>query len=220
MNIDTDWLLTPQRAALHLPTATAVVADLHLGYRQARRAAGDAVPDVSLNQQLRLLADLFNLQEVKRLVVAGDLVEDSRLYRPALDFVKWLNHYGVELAGLVPGNHDQHLPAGLFPLFQEGYQIGDWSIQHGDGLLPSGKVILGHFHPVARWSNSLSGHCFLVRPDRMVLPAYSDDAAGGNVVGQKRWRGFRCCVIAGDKVLDFGEMKRIKEEGQQWKPEA
>src|SRR5436309_2915696 len=30
MRVNKDWLLTPQRAALHLPTATAVIADLHL----------------------------------------------------------------------------------------------------------------------------------------------------------------------------------------------
>src|SRR5438270_5847367 len=36
MIVHEDWLLTPVRAAVHLPTATAVVADLHLGYELAR----------------------------------------------------------------------------------------------------------------------------------------------------------------------------------------
>jgi metallophosphoesterase superfamily enzyme len=47
-----DWLLTPERAALHVPTATAVIADLHLGYAQARQQCGDAVPTADLDQQL------------------------------------------------------------------------------------------------------------------------------------------------------------------------
>src|SRR5438067_991701 len=35
-----DWLLTPQRVAVHRPSGSAVVADLHLGYGQARRRGG------------------------------------------------------------------------------------------------------------------------------------------------------------------------------------
>src|SRR5262249_34562148 len=42
MRIHRDWLLTPERAAVHLPTATAIVADLHLGYNHARRRTGEA----------------------------------------------------------------------------------------------------------------------------------------------------------------------------------
>ena len=37
MRVFTDWELTPDRAAVHLPTRTAVVADLHLGYAEARQ---------------------------------------------------------------------------------------------------------------------------------------------------------------------------------------
>ena len=39
-----NWLLTPERAAIHLPTATAVLADLHLGYNEVRCGTGEAVP--------------------------------------------------------------------------------------------------------------------------------------------------------------------------------
>ena len=44
MLVHDEWLLTAQRAAVHLPTATAVIADLHLGYDQVRRRGGEAVP--------------------------------------------------------------------------------------------------------------------------------------------------------------------------------
>ena len=39
-----DWLLTPARVAIHTPTRTAVLADLHLGYAEARHRTGEAVP--------------------------------------------------------------------------------------------------------------------------------------------------------------------------------
>ena len=47
MYVHEDWLLTPYRAAIHLPTATAVIADLHLGYDQVRQRGGEAVPSSS-----------------------------------------------------------------------------------------------------------------------------------------------------------------------------
>jgi len=39
------------------------------------------------------------------------------------------------------------------------------------------------------------------------LPAFSCDAAGVNVLGDPRWAKFRCHVITGERVLDFGEVK-------------
>ncbi len=47
-----DWHLTFRRIAIHVPTATAVVADLHLGYQDARRQCGDAIPSVDVETQL------------------------------------------------------------------------------------------------------------------------------------------------------------------------
>ena len=52
MRVLDDWLLTPSRTAIHLPTATAVIADLHLGYDRVRRRGGEAVPTLSVAQDL------------------------------------------------------------------------------------------------------------------------------------------------------------------------
>ena len=48
MLVHDEWLLMPQRVAVHLPTATAVLSDLHLGYNEARRRDGEAVPPADL----------------------------------------------------------------------------------------------------------------------------------------------------------------------------
>ena len=42
MRVHEDWLLTAQRVAIHVPTRTAVLADLHLGYDAARQRRGEA----------------------------------------------------------------------------------------------------------------------------------------------------------------------------------
>ena len=81
MRVLDDWLLTPARAAIHVPTATAVVADLHLGYDRIRRRSGDAVPVRRVADELAALGAELGKQKVSRLVIAGDLFEDGRYQR-------------------------------------------------------------------------------------------------------------------------------------------
>ncbi len=211
MRVHTDWLLTPQRAAIHLPTATAVIADPHLGYDQVRRRSGEAVPAATLAEALGLLRALFAAQPVRRLVVAGDLLEGPAA-RPGIDDLRdELRKAGVEWMALVPGNHDRALKkdGGELPVYPEGVVLGGWRIVHGDGELPTGRLVHGHDHPCLRWDGRLAVPCFLVGPRRLVLPAFSGDAAGVNVLGQRRWKSYRCAAIAGNEVLDLGELARL-----------
>ncbi len=214
MHVHSDWLLTAERAAIHQPTATAVIADLHLGYNEARQRGGEAVPRVRLNDLLTPLVDRLVVQQVRRLVIAGDLFEDARSDSVASELLDWLGTVEVELAGVVPGNHDRGLEWGAsrLPTFPEGIRLGRWRVVHGDGELPAEPLVLGHFHPCLRWERRLTAPCYLVGPDRLVLPAFSADAAGVNVLGQNRWRCYRAYAIAGDKVLDFGEIRKVSSE--------
>jgi len=198
------WTLTPQRAAIHLPTATAVVADLHLGYNAARQRGGEAVPDPGPAESLAMLRSLFERHPVRRLLIAGDLFERAFEAELVEQLLVLLEVADVELLGLVPGNHDRDLKnTHRFPIHPEGYRLGDWLILHGDGELPSGPVMCGHFHPCMRWGN-LTAACFLISRQHIVLPAFSRDAAGANVLGDDRWREYRCLVPVGEEVLDFG----------------
>jgi hypothetical protein len=43
------------------------------------------------------------------------------------------------------------------------------------------------------------------------LLAFSADAAGTNVLGVRRWQSYRCGVIAGNEVLDFGILARLRK---------
>jgi putative SbcD/Mre11-related phosphoesterase len=211
MLVHSEWLLTPQRVAVHRPTGTAVAADLHLGYDQARQRRGDAIPITGLDDLLHALTALVPSHGPRRLVVAGDLFEDATGRALVPDLLRWLADHGLELAGVVPGNHDRGLARAepSLPLCPDGVRLGDWLVVHGDAALPPGRLVLGHFHPCLRWGPRVTAPCYLVGEERIVLPAFSADAAGVNVLGARRWRGYRCAAIAGTEILNFGEVDKL-----------
>ena len=157
MLVHDEWFLTPQRIAVHRPTATAVLADLHLGYNEARRRDGEAVPAADLPFILAPLKSVIATQSIRKVVIAGDLFEAGFVTGLAADLVRWMNDAGVELAAVAPGNHDRGLvPGGHgLPIHPNGFLVGRWRVVHGDGRLPDGPVIHGHEHPCVRWSNRL-----------------------------------------------------------------
>ena len=213
MIVHGEWLVTAARVAVHLPTATAVLADLHLGYNEARRRDGEAIPAADLGFILAPLRLVILAQAVRRVAIAGDLFEAGPSAVLAEELLRWMTAVGVELAGVAPGNHDRDLHAdshGL-PVYPDGVAVGRWRVVHGDGRLPDGPVVHGHEHPCVRWSSRVGGPCYLIGDRRIVLPAFSEDAAGVNVIPGRKWSAFRCAVIAGDRVLDFGELGALRK---------
>jgi metallophosphoesterase superfamily enzyme len=218
MQVHNHWLLTPHRAAVHLPSATAVIADLHLGYDRVRCRAGESVPACGADECLAELEALTARRPIRRLVIAGDLIEGAAGAGMAGELLGWLQDRGIELAGIVPGNHDRGLEkAGTaLPLCPAGVALGGWRVLHGDGPLPPGRAVHGHFHPAVRWQGWILP-CFLIGPGRLVLPAFSADAAGVQVLGDPRWRGYRCAAIAEGKVIDLGLLATVRRPRRQRK---
>jgi putative SbcD/Mre11-related phosphoesterase len=208
MRVHTDWLLTAQRVAIHVPTATTVVADLHLGYNDCRRRSGEAVPSAALDDQLKPLGNALKKHGSRRLVIAGDLFEAGFVTDLMKEFRHWLADVGIALTALVPGNHDRGLD-GAWPLYPKGFRLGSWHIVHGNEKIGPGPVVHGHVHPALR-SQGHKFPCFLVARGRLVLPAYSTDAAGVNVANDRTWQGFRCCAIRTGRVIDFGQIALAK----------
>lgn len=201
------WWLTPEGAALHVEHRVAVIADVHLGYEWARGVGGDCVPAHSLRETLAKLAPLLSRHPVARLVVAGDLVESPRrCRRTEADLhalYSWLAERGVVLVP-VRGNHDPQGPKGV-PLSLE---VGGWTIHHGHRPSAAARTISGHHHPVLR-AGALTAPCFVVAPDRIVLPAFTPNAAGlpiGAAGMPAEWLRGEARVVAGagGELLDFG----------------
>ena len=198
-----DWLLTPYRLAIHLPTATAVIADVHLGYREARQQSGEAVPLLSVAVQLTPLGRARRRHPFRELVVAGDLFE-RHVRQDLLDeFLAELGKIDVTFAGLVPGNHDRGWEAfqQRLPIFPDGMTLGRWCVVHGDGDEAAVPLVMGHWHPATRHAGTRCP-CYLMGPCQLVLPAFSKDAAGQTVDHGLPFGPLRHVAIAGGRLVD------------------
>jgi uncharacterized protein len=222
-----DWRLTPEGGAVHPGERVAVIADVHLGYEWARGAAGDCVPAHSLAETVKKLERLLERSPIDRLVVAGDLVETPRpCARTAADLARlvcWLRARGVRLV-LIEGNHDRSLAwmatskefdgVAAAPLLQSQLLVAGWTIAHGHRRVSADRLISGHHHPVLR----VSGHtapCFLVGAGRIILPAFSANAAGVDVASARLPAGWvtstlHCLASTGVDLLDFGPLKTLQ----------
>jgi putative SbcD/Mre11-related phosphoesterase len=219
------WQLTPEGAAIHPGERTAVIADVHLGYEWARGSAGDCVPAHSLAETLSRLDRLFARSPINRLVVAGDLVESPRPCRRTAADVRrlriWLESRDIHLIAL-EGNHDRSpwgvsrstRSSGATQSLDATYVVDGWTIGHGHRPLSGTRIISGHHHPVLRFEGN-AARCFLVGPGRIVLPAFSSNAAGLDVVTAvvpSDWAtsSLHCIVSTGHELLDFGALATLQ----------
>jgi putative SbcD/Mre11-related phosphoesterase len=210
------WQLTPEGAVIHSGQRTAVIADVHLGYEWARGAAGDCVPAHTLSETLAGLSRVLARAEIDCLVVAGDLIESPRPCRQAAADLRrlqdWLEARGVVLL-LLEGNHERHHGRGR-PL-PSTCSVAGWTIEHGHLPLTGERTISGHVHPVVRFEG-ITARCFLVGADRIVLPAFSSNAAGCDVATAcvpAQWLSgspLRCVVSTGEDLLDFGLLADLR----------
>ena len=217
------WQFTPEGAAIHISERTAVIADVHLGYEWARGSAGDCIPAHSLDETLTRLDRVLARAPVDRLIVAGDLVESPRPCRRTTDdvdrFRGWLDRRGVRLL-VLEGNHDRSLSAasrrstsGVLPL-ADTCVVDGWTIGHGHQPITADRTISGHLHPVIRVAR-VGCPCFLAGPNRILLPAFSPNAAGWDVVTAPLPRGWRdhtprCIASTGVELIDLGELSVLR----------
>jgi metallophosphoesterase superfamily enzyme len=157
---------------------------------------------------------VLNRPEVRALVIAGDLCEDATggALLPAL--LHELTKSSVELTGVVPGNHDRDMARSShgLPLRPEGILLGEWLVVHGDGPLSGSRLVHGHFHPCIRWAGGRAAPCYLIAPGRIVLPAFSADAAGVDVRWSADWHGYSCCAIADTCLLNLGDVSALRSK--------
>jgi len=211
MLVNGEWELTPERVAIHLPSATAVLADLHLGYHAARRRRGEAVPLPTLDDLLAPLAQILRLWSLSRVVVAGDLFEDGVDPAVVHSLHGWLRRHETKLFAVVPGNHDRGLADGVpgIEVYPEGYCLQSWLVVHGDRPIRNRTMVCGHWHPSLR-IGLRHYPCYLLGKRRLLLPAYCSEARGVSVKTFRTWQLDRCFVPVDHEVLDFGKLQDVR----------
>jgi uncharacterized protein len=192
-------VLDARRAAWFEREQVLAVADLHVGYAWTHRVRGQMMPlSAPETVQSRLLA-LLDEYRPRTLALLGDIVHG------VTPVEEWREELHAMLAALrartevvlVAGNHDRHLASVLGASLPRWWRAGPHLLLHGDGedelrmeahfsmaREAGGLLISGHEHPGIvisdRIAHSAKVPCFLVGEHGLVLPAFSDWAAGGN----------------------------------------
>src|SRR5262249_28549268 len=133
----------------------------------------------------------------------------------------WLEARGVSLM-VLEGNHDRSPLAGSrrgaapFSAMPATCTVAGWTIGHGHRRLDGERTISGHLHPELR----LDGRnfpCFLAGAGRIVLPAFSSNAAGGDVRTRPLPTSWgtaaldcHCLASTGEELLDLGPMSHLR----------
>ncbi len=218
--LETGWELVPEGAVIRPSLRTAVIADLHLGYEWARGAAGDCVPAHSLRETISRLTRVLERATIDRLIVAGDLVESARCCSRTESDVEglraWLGKNGVELI-VIEGNHDRRSGSRTPTLIRSlplTIDVAGWTVGHGDRPINAPRTISGHHHPVLRFGG-ITAPCFVIGSHRIILPAFSNNAAGGDILTvrvPRDWdlKALRCVATTGQELLDFGTIDEMK----------
>lgn len=199
------------RAAIFLPEFSVLaVADLHLGYAWAQRSRGLLLPVDVPDSTPGRLAQLVRDYSPRTVVLLGDLVHRASALPGMEASLRALCRAmgGAEIV-LCPGNHDRRidslitewsLPVRITPELR----LGRYRLCHGDDPLPgnsdfpfslSGETaitVIGHEHPAIDLGDGGATRarvpCFLESDSVLVLPAFSEWAAGC-VVGRDAFLG-------------------------------
>lgn len=218
-----DDLVFDCRRAAWLPNERVLaVADLHLGYAWAHRLAGQLMPITPPTDTLARLKELQSDYQPREIVVLGDIVHRAvaleSLEKEMRELIGGLSSQSQ--LTLLLGNHDRQLQKvvkqwGLMVELAESREMNGHVLVHGDkAIARSGKqrIIMGHEHPAISIGDGVTTSqkcpCFLVSDTVIVLPAFSNWAAGTNVRAYEmmseaaRAADFTQAVaICGDKML-------------------
>jgi putative SbcD/Mre11-related phosphoesterase len=193
-------VLDARRAVFLEETGVLAVADLHFGYAWTHRARGQILPVSKPDTTLPRLLGLLDEYRPRALALLGDIVHGELLMEENRAELRALLAALRERAEvvLVAGNHDRLLPQLLRIPIPREHRAGRHLLLHGDlandetaaihlaaAQAAGGLVIMGHEHPSISMGDGVAHRarvpCFLAGERLLVLPAFSEWAAGANV---------------------------------------
>jgi len=200
LHLADDLELDARRAAWLPCSRCLAVADLHLGEAWVRRARGQLVPLGVADTTVSRLRSLLESHRPERLILLGDIVHAAlplEGIRSAVQDLAGLEKQGVVMEWCL-GNHDRQLARqlvrwGIPVKTPTQVNLPEALLFHGDrppeppslnAPVPAWRI-QGHLHPALVLDDGVATRakvpCFLVAPGRLVLPAFSEMAAGSPV---------------------------------------
>ncbi len=178
-------LTLDQSGAAWLPDQkTLIVADLHLEKGSNEGARGRLVPALDSHDTLIRLRCVIEAYRPKRVVCLGDSFHDGRAGermaeadRSALAALCALAEGWVWIGG----NHDPEAPEFCGGERRDELPIEGVILRHEPRAIREAAEIAGHFHPkasVRAGGQRLSGRCFCVSDDLLIVPAFGAYAGG------------------------------------------
>ncbi len=205
-------VLDARRAVWLEETGMLAVADTHIGYAWAHRHAGNLLPLSAGEDVLPRLLELVESYAPSEVAILGDIVHRAVSVAPLREALCELCSELSRRATvrLVAGNHDRHLAkllteCGVEIEIEREVLVGPHLLAHGDAPVigeaaTGGWIFTGHDHPAITLSDgagtSAKCPCFWIEENRVVLPAFSSWAAGGEVR-----RPGRAIAVMGGRLL-------------------
>lgn len=181
--------LMPCRAAYWVETRTLLVSDLHLGKIESYIAHGIGLPTIPLETQLRRLSDAMIDTGARRVMILGDLLHAPIGLTTSLveSVASWRSRHAVDLF-VIRGNHDRRIESiadrWRLTVVNGHHQENGFSFTHDPADRNGGFTWAGHLHPAITLggrADRLKLPCFIVSPEKAVLPAFSTFTSGGRV---------------------------------------
>jgi uncharacterized protein len=171
--------------AAYLPEHGAlIVSDLHLEKGSNGAARGRLLPALDSHDTLLRLKAVVEAYRPARVICLGDSFHDGGAAermadadRGALEALCALAEEWIWIAG----NHDPQPPEFCEGERRSAIEIGGVILRHEPEATRGGPQIVGHFHPKASVNAggaSLSGRCFCVSDDLLMMPAFGAYTGG------------------------------------------
>ena len=174
-----------QSGAAWLSTrSTLIVSDLHLEKGSNAAARGRLIPAFDSHDTLTRLRCVIEAYRPTRVICLGDSFHDGR----AGERMAEADRQGlaslcaaVEEWVWISGNHDPEAPEFCRGERRRDLQIDGVTLRHEPNADRETPEIAGHFHPkasVPAGGHRLSGRCFCVSDDLLIMPAFGAYTGG------------------------------------------
>jgi DNA ligase-associated metallophosphoesterase len=203
-------LLDPGGALWWPERQTLVVADLHLEKGSACAVRGNLVPPWDTRATLDRLAILLRRYAPRTVLALGDSFHDAhgagRLM--AADSARLAVMAAAHGFIWLMGNHDPLPPDGVPGATAEWWEADGLIFRHEAG--GAGPEICGHHHPkasIATRALTITRPCFVLGPNRLMLPAFGTFTGGLDVrhpaIARLFPHGSRALLLGRDRLFGF-----------------